>query len=195
MNKSKEDTIKILDIFNNFVRQLSSTDYQKLINGELSICCVDNRNNNLSEEDIKIYDSIINELIKINENDEIIKYLETNKYLSEIQDLIKFCENYKIKLKKDDEKDIIIEKIVKFISEEKEINKIVDIMKETKDKEYARNIIINSNILNNKINLLKLSKKLDVFIDKSKSKNDIIDRILKSVIDSKIRSSIIRGYD
>ena len=195
MNKSKEDTIKILDIFNNFVRQLSSTDYQKLINGELSICCVDNRNNNLSEEDIKIYDSIINELIKINENDEIIKYLETNKYLSEIQDLIKFCENYKIKLKKDDEKDIIIEKIVKFISEEKEINKIVDIMKETKYKEYARNIIINSKILNNKINLLKLSKKLDVFIDKSKSKNDIIDRILKSVIDSKIRSSIIRGYD
>lgn len=195
MNKSKEDTIKILNIFNNFVSQLSFTDYEKLINGELSICCVDNKNNNLSEEDTKIYDSIVNELIKINENDKIIKYLETNKYLLEIQDLIKFCENYKIKLKKDDEKDIIIEKIIKFISEEKEINKIVDIMKETKDKEYAKNIIISSNILNNKINLLKLSKKLDVFIDKSKSKNDIIDRILKSVIDSKIRSSIIRGYD
>lgn len=60
------------------------------------------------------------------------------------------------------------------------------------DVEEARNLIRNSKVLESKSNLLKLAKKLSVFIDREAQYEVILDNIIKSVVEAKIRSYTIR---
>lgn len=202
---SKRDLEAMFSIINSFIKGLSVNEYENILNGSATLKYVEK---SLSLAEKNQFDEILNNILGVggvlNENtmDIIKEKIETK------NQLIAFCNYLNIDLKSKDTKEDIYEKILIFIEENKEIlinkiNKNVSIHQMIEmialelegfvDKEQALKFLLDKKVLENKSHSLFLAKVLDVNVRKESSNLEILERIVDSVVGSKLRSMVIRG--
>lgn len=204
MSSSKKDFAIVSKLFMDLINNLSEEQYLNLIKGTADIRYVEK---GIDTEKKEIYNNIIYHLATETNLDEKISKIKENEYLSTKSKLLEFCKYNKIDSKLKDTNDTIINNIIKYVDENKDsilyrvgkeenlqdsINKLADKIEETMDIEEAKNIIMSSKCVDSKVNLLKLAKKLNVFIERESTHDAIVDKIIKSVVEAKIRSYTIR---
>lgn len=204
MASSKKDFYIVSKLFTDLINNLSEDQFSNLINGMADIRYFEK---NLDSEKREIYDSMLRELALEDNEERKYSFIRNSDELSTKIKLIEFCKYARIEFKSKDTNDTIIQNIINFTSLNKEsilykfnrvdgieveIDKIVIKLEDTMDIEEARNLIYGSKVIENKSNLLKVAKKLNVFVDREATYDIIVDTIIKSVVEAKIRSYTIR---
>lgn len=204
MSNSKKDFCIVSKLVIDLVNNLSEEQYNNLVNGTADIRYVEK---GIDSEKKEIYNSIVYELSTKDGLDEKINVIKTNAHLSTKSKLLEFCKYFKIEFKTKDTIDKIIQNIIQYVDENKDniiyrvekaediqesIDEIAKKLEEIMDVEEARDLIAKSKVVESKTNLLKLTKKLSVFTDRESSYETIVDNIIKSVVEAKIRSYVIR---
>lgn len=204
MSNSKKDFCIVSKLVIDLVNNLSEEQYNNLVNGTADIRYMEK---GIDSEKKEIYNSIVYELATKDGLDKKINVIKTNAHLSTKSKLLEFCKYFKIEFKTKDTIDKIIQNIIQYVDENKDniiyrvekaediqesIDEIAKKLEEIMDVEEARDLIAKSKVVESKTNLLKLTKKLNVFTDRESSYETIVDNIIKSVVEAKIRSYVIR---
>lgn len=204
MSNSKKDFCIISKLVIDLVNNLSEEQYNNLVNGTADIRYTEK---GIDSEKKVTYNNIIYELATKDSLDEKINVIKSNAHLSTKAKLIEFCKYFKIEYKTKETIDTIIQNIVQYVDENRDniiyrfekaediqesIDEIAKKLEEIMNVEEARTLISQSKAIENKTNLLKLAKKLNVFIDREATYEAIVDNIIKSVVEAKIRSYVIR---
>ncbi|MFL8674975.1 hypothetical protein [Clostridioides sp. GD02404] len=204
MSNSKKDFAIVTKLFMDLINNLSEEQYNSLIKGTADIRYFEKGIDNDKKE---AYYNIIYHLATEDDLDKKINFIKENKYLSTKSKLLDFCKYYKIDFKVKDTNDTIVNNIIQYVDDNKEniiyrvekaediqmnISDIANKLENIMDVEEARTLIAKSKVVENKTNILKLAKKLNVFIDRESSYEIIVEHIIKSVVEAKIRSYTIR---
>lgn len=193
---SKKETEDMLQIALNFIQGLTNEQYENILKGNASIDYIIENNH---PQFGQLKERIIREARGINDTEKILKKY-TKKYLAS------FCEHSSIDIKARDTKAIIYQKVASHFQfdtesadndgEKFEENKIANIGAELQNfdsLDEAREFLVNHDLLRTKTNLVKLARSLDVYIKQSQSKQAVRNRIVDSVVGSRIRSKVIRA--
>lgn len=198
---SKKDFLVISKVINEFINSLTEEQFSNLINGTGDIRYIEK---GLDNEKRELYNKLIYDIAK--ENDELKKD-KINEILSTKSKIIEFCKYFKINYKAKETNDSLVKNILIYIEKnrniiihryekvedtESEINKLAKKLEDTMSIEEAKQLIYDAKCVESKGNLLKLSKKLNVFTDREATYEAILENIIKSVVESKIRSYKIR---
>ncbi|MBO3342094.1 hypothetical protein [Clostridium perfringens] len=204
MASSKKDFSIISKNILDFINNLTEEQFNNIVNGTADIKYVEKGLDNDKKE---IFNSIVNYLINENDDEKRINYVKENSNLATKAKLIEFCKYLKIDYKQKDTIDVIISNIIDYIKINKDIliykfsksenlelgiEEVAKKLENSMDVDEAKAIITGSKVVESKTNLLKLAKKLNVFVDREFSYENIMDNIIKSVVESKIRSYTIR---
>lgn len=204
MSNSKKDFLIVLKLLLDLVNNLSEDQFNNLVNGSADIKYFEK---GIDSEKKEIYNNILYKLAKEKNSEKKIELITNSSDLSTKSKLIDFCKYFKVEFRVKDTNSVIIKRILNFVDENEEdiiyrfnklecieenVDEIAKKLENIMDVEEARTLILNSKSLKNKTNLLKLSKKLNVFIDRESSYEIIVDTIIKSVVEAKIRSYTIR---
>lgn len=204
MSNSKKDFLIVSKLLADLVNNLSEDQFNNLVNGTADIKYFEKGIDNEKKEK---YNNILYKLAKEKNSEKKIELITNSEELSTKSKLIDFCKHFKIEFKVKDTNSVITKRILNFVDENEEdiiyrfnklecieenVDEIAKKLENIMDVEEARTLIFNSQSLKNKTNLLKLSKKLNVFIDRESSYETIVDIIIKSVVEAKIRSYTIR---
>lgn len=198
---SKKDFLVISKVINEFINSLTEEQFSNLINGTGDIRYIEK---GLDNEKRELYNKLIYDIAK--ENNEFKKE-KINEILSTKSKIIEFCKYFKINYKAKETNDSLVENILIYIEKnrniiihryekvediESEINKLAKKLEDTMSIEEAKQLIYDAKCVENKGDLLKLSKKLNVFTNREATYEAILENIIKSVVESKIRSYKIR---
>ncbi|MCC2765715.1 hypothetical protein [Clostridium perfringens] len=204
MASSKKDFSIISKNILDFINNLTEEQFNNIVNGTADIKYVEK---GLDNDKREIFNSIVNYLINENDDEKRINYVKENSNLATKAKLIEFCKYLKIDYKQKDTIDVIISNIIDYIKINKDvliykfskseklelgIEEVAKKLENSMDVDEAKAIITGSKVVESKTNLLKLAKKLNVFVDREFSYENIMDNIIKSVVESKIRSYTIR---
>lgn len=204
MPSSKKDFYIVSRLLTDFINNLTEVQFDNLVNGTADIRYYEK---GIDSETKEKYNTLLYEIATKDNIEEKIKLIESNDELSKKSKLMDFCKYFKIEFKAKDTNSTIMKNIIDFIDKNKEnviykynkaesledgIDKLAQRLEDIMDIEEARNLMANSKMLESKSNLLKLSKKLNVFTDREASYDTIVDNIIKSVVEAKIRSYTIR---
>lgn len=202
MSNSKKDTEIIFKTISNFISGLSEVQYSQLINGEGELIF---RLKGLDNETIKFSKDLMFSLVEINSTKARREYLETN--INKKIDLMNLCNFLNIPMKSRDNSKVLIDSIMEYITQnEKEIkyslkkehenkenlNNLANDLETVMDVNEARILLKNFSEINKKNDLIDFAKSLSVFPDKRMNVDEIIDEIVKTVVEAKIRSYKIR---
>lgn len=186
----------------NFINNLTNEQYSNLVNGNGELQYADK---SLDNEVKKFYEEFVQSLIQIQIDEEKLIFINQN--LPKKNDMINFCKYYQIPYKIRETQQQIAYNILEYIDSNKEdiiyqtekkqnieekIERISIELKKIMDVDEAKNLLKNNEVIKNKSNLLKLAKKLNVFVDRNSSFETIVENIIKSVVEAKIRSYTIR---
>ncbi|CUP24436.1 Uncharacterised protein [Clostridium baratii] len=204
MGSSKKDFGIVSKCILDFINNLTEEQFNNIVNGTADIKYVDK---GIDSDKRIMFDTIINYLVNEVSEEKRVMFIKENKQLSTKAKLIEFCKYLKVECKQKDTIEMIISNINEYIEQNREsltyryskqenielgIEDIAKKIENSMDVEEAKNIISESKIVESKTNLLKLAKKLNVFLDRESSYEIIVDKIIKSVVESKIRSYTIR---
>ncbi len=203
MASSKKDFSVVSKLILDLVNGLTEEQFNNLLNGTADIRYIEK---GIDSEKREKYNEILYKLA-LEERGQRIIFIKENYDLATKSKLIEFCKNFKIEFKTKDTIDMIIEHIVDYVDKNKEnilyrynrsenlelgIDEIAKKLEEIMDIGEARKLILESKVVENKANLIKLSKKLNVFTDREANYDTIMETIIKSVVEAKIRSYTIR---
>ncbi|MCL7746830.1 hypothetical protein [Halalkalibacter alkaliphilus] len=189
---SKEEMEQVLKIALTFVEQLTNEQYEKLVSNEASICYVEEQRKGSSDDEFEKWK------VSIIEEQDVEKVLRRKTK----KEIVRFCTYYNIPTVTKDTKAILYEKISEYFQigantlELEKKDRIAEIGKELEkfdDAEQALGFLGKEKSLQTKSNVMKLAKSLDVFVNQKQSKQDIINRIVDSVVGAKVRARVIRG--
>ncbi len=204
MSNSKRDSEILIRLFNSFVGNLTVGQYEKLINGHAEIKLVEKESNS-NDDDNNNYLNFLEKLNSINIYEEKafflkkhfnqkIELIQLAKFLGvqtktrdTIDDLIK-----KIIVISDDLKDEIKYKVSRKNYQEETLSNLYEKFEHSMDVEDAKIMLKGSSIYQNKSELLKFARRFSVYPDKSSSIDHIVDLLVKSVVEAKLRSLKIR---
>ncbi|MGG0473557.1 hypothetical protein ABEY96_15320 [Priestia aryabhattai] len=203
---SKRDLEAMFSIVSNIIKNLNVNEYENILNGSATLKYVEK---SLTASEKSQFDVVLKKLLNLDSNEINTNFMETIKAELETKSqLINFCNYLNIEVKTKDKKEDIYEKILNFVDENKEIllnkfNKGISInqtleqiasqLENFNDKNLALKFLLGNNALDNKGHLLSLAKILDVNVRKESNNGEIIERIVDSVVGSKLRSMAIRG--
>ena len=204
MASSKKDFCIVSKLVLDLINGLTEEQFNNLLNGTADIKYTEKT---IDSEKKGKYNEILYNLSLENDDSKKIEIIKQNSLLNTKSKLIEFCKNLKIKTKSKDTIDIIIENIISYINKDKEnilykynrseslelsIDELAKKLEDIMDVEEAKKLIHECKSVESKTNLIKLSKKLNVFIDREATYDIIMDDIIKSVVEAKIRSYSIR---
>lgn len=204
MASSKKDFCIVSKLVVDLVNGLTEEQFNNLVSGTADIRYSEK---GLDSEKKEKYNQILYKLALEENAKNRVMIIKQNDELVTKGKLIEFCKNFKIEFKTKDTIDMIVENIISYVSENKEnivyrysrsenlelgIDELAKKLERIMDIEEARRLILESKVVENKANLIKLSKKLNVFTDREASYDTIMDNIIKSVVEAKIRSYTIR---
>lgn len=187
---SKKNVVEILQLMLDTMKHLSDEQVEKLSTGKATLQYVE-----LSTESHP-YKQIREEIHKAEHLKDIEQIFKTHTKKS----LLSICRYFQISTKSTDTKAIITNKIVAFfgnstvkVPEESteflEIQQRLEKMDTIKD---GKTFINNHGTLKTKVNLIKLAKSLNVYVDPNNKKKDIQSRIVESVVGARLRGKGIR---
>lgn len=204
MANSKKDFYLVSKLIADFVNNLTEDQFNNLVNGIADIKYYEKAIDNDKKER---FESIIYKIAIENDSNNKIQIIKSSDILSTKSRLLEFCKYFKIDFKVKDTIETIINNVIEFAEKNKEniiykynraesvetnIDEIAERLENIMDVKEAREFISNSKILESKSNLLKLSKKLNVFTDREATHEVIVANIIRSVVEAKIRSYTIR---
>jgi hypothetical protein len=202
MSNSKKDSEILFKIIQNFIQNMTVSQYESLIKGYSELKVIEK---NISNQDDNLYLNILLEVYsevtiedkhtvlknKLNQKNELIqlaKFIDVQlKSRDTIDDLIN-----KIILKAEEMREEIFYKASRESSKEKELAVLSKSFENSMDVKEARDLIENSPLLSNKNELLKFARTFNVYPDRGASVENIVDVLLKSVVEAKLRSYKIR---
>lgn len=201
---AKKDYEIISKLFLDFVSNLSSAEFDSLVNGTAVIKYVEK---SLTPSTKSMYDQILSELLKVDSPEQYTSYIKEHKELDTKSKLFEFCKYFNIETKAKDTMEMLITRVIDHIDKNKEsllysldrksdimysINSIANKLEEFMDVQQALDFLKSNEILSSKSNLNKLAKKLNVFMEKDNSYENMLNSIIDSVVGAKIRSFAIR---
>lgn len=204
MANSKKDFNIVSKMFIDLINNLTEDQFNNLVNGTADIKYFEKALDNDKKDK---YNSVLYKIATEESLEEKIKFITENEELSTKSKLTDFCKYFKIDFKVKDTIDTIINNIIDYTNKNKEniiykytraedleigIDEIAQSLENIMDVDEARELIHKSKVLESKSNLLKLSRKLNVFTDRETTYEVILDNIIKSVVEAKIRSYTIR---
>lgn len=204
MSRSKNDLQSVLKILMNFVDGLSNSEVESLLNGTGAIKYVEK---DISSSDKEIFNEIIYKLAKTNSQQEMFHQLLTDSRLDSKQRMQEFCRFLNLPYKTKDVLDALRLRIVDAITKDRQrfivnfdkqadtnylLQNISYRLEEIADVDEAVSFLAENELLKTKSNLILLAKLLDVYITKDQSSEEIIKRIIDSVVVAKLRSKAIR---
>ncbi|MEY8844137.1 hypothetical protein AB9M91_03450 [Bacillus safensis] len=202
MSNSKKDSEILFKLFHNFVQNMTNSQYESLINGFSEIKVVE-KNININDE--YVYLNILSE-VNSESTIEGKQTLIKNKF-SQKNDLIQLAKFIDIQVKSRDTIDELINKIIPKAEElkgeidykltrentkEENLSHLSLAFENSMDAKEARDLIVNSPLYSNKNELLKFARTFDVYPDRGASIDSIVDALIKSVVEAKLRSYKIR---
>lgn len=205
MASSKKDFYVVSKLVLDVINNLTDEQFNNLINGSGDLKYIEK---GLDVEKKDKYNWILYTIASQEKDAEKIKFIKENNEFPTKAKMIEFCKYFKIEYKVKDVADTIIQNIVEFCNANKDniiykynrtesletgIDEIAKKLEECMDVEEAKKLIEECKTVESKVNLLKLAKKLNVFINRDTSYDIIMDAIIKSVVESKIRSYTIRN--
>ncbi|MGE8080050.1 hypothetical protein [Peribacillus loiseleuriae] len=201
---SKNDFEAMISIINGLIKNLTKTEYENILNGSATFKYVER---SLNSTEKNYFDLILSKLVKIyDEQSNPLDYIKGE--LETKNQQINFCNYLNVDIKTKDSKEEIYNKILLYVEEnidlikgriyksnsiEKQIEEIRINLEACNDIQKAVKYLSNCKILEYKNNLLHLAKILDVNVRKEHHTEDILNRIVESVVGSKLRSMAIRG--
>lgn len=204
MANSKKDFCIVSKMVLDLINGLTEEQFNNLLNGTADIRYIER---GLDSEKKEKYNEILYKLSLEDDDLKRIEFIKENDYLKTKNKLVEFCKNFRIEIKAKDTIDTIIENIINYVNKNKEsilyryskleslelgIDEVAKKLEEIMDIEEAKKLILESKAVENKANLIKLSKKLNVFTDREATYDTIMETIIKSVVEAKIRSYTIR---
>src|SRR5690606_23977625 len=121
------------------------------------------------------------------------------------KEIILFCEHYEIDIKKRDTKRVIFPKIAAHFNidykeivkakERDDLDKVKEKFQPLSSVEEGRRFIANHQLLKTKKDIIRFAKLLDVYVNPKHSKDTILNRVIESVIGSRVRSKVITGSE
>lgn len=204
MSNSKKDFSIVCKLILDFVNNLTEEQFSNLINGTADIKYNEKA---LSQDKREKYNDILYHISIEDDREKIFNYVKQCEVLSTKMKLNEFCKYFKIEIKSKDSIENIINKIIDYVDMDKEnikykynrerdsvknIDTIATKLEECIDVEEAKEIIFTSNLINSKTDMIKLAKRLKVYNDKDASCENIAENIIKTVVEAKMRSYIIR---
>lgn len=202
MSNSKKDSEVLFKLIHNFIQNMTVSQYESLIKGYSELKVIEK---NISNQDEYLF---LNTLLEINSElsleDKQTWLKDKFNQKSELIQLAKFID---VPLKSRDTIEDIINKIIhkaeemkdeihyrasRENSKEKEIAALSREFGNSMDIKEARNLIVNSPLLSNKNDLLNFARTFNVYPDRGASVDSIVDVLIKSVVEAKLRSYKIR---
>jgi hypothetical protein len=202
VSNSKKDSEILFKIIQSFVQNMTTSQYESLINGYSEIKVVE-KNININNE--FVYLDILLDINsqsffeekqmvikgKLNQKSELIQLAKFIDVQVKSRDTIDELVN-KIIIKAEELKDEIAHRASRESSKEMELAELSQVFESSMDVKEARNLIENSSLLSNKSELLKFARTFNVYPDRGASIDNIIDVLVKSVVEAKLRSYKIR---
>ena len=201
---AKKDYCIVSKIIGDFIDGLTEEQFNNLLNGNADIKYVEKGIDSSIKE---IYHLIMHRLISADSEEIIRDIIKNEDYLSNKQKIQDFCKFFKVEFRIKDSNEMLITNIIEFVKNNRgvllykyerqdsidvKIEEIAKQLEEIMNVEEARELLKSKDILQNKTNLVKLAKKLRVFFDREAGVDTIIDTIVQSVVEAKIRSYTIR---
>lgn len=206
MASSKKDFYVVSKLILEVVNSLTEEQFSNLVNGTADLKYIEK---SIDSDKKEKYNLILFTIANKEGTEEKIKFIKETDELSTKTKMIEFCKYFKIDYKVKDSVDEVIKNIVMFSEGNKDsiiykysriediqlgIDEIAKKLEECMDVEEGKNLIDKSKIVESRVNLFKLAKKLNVFISNRDASYDVIrDTIIKSVVEAKIRSFTIRN--
>ncbi len=204
MGSSKKDFYTVNKLLADFINGLTEEQFSKLVDGLAEVKYVEKALDSLTRSK---YDEILLATAKIKDRKHRIEELSSLNDLNTKAKLIDLCKYINIDCKSKDRVDDIIAKIENYVNEssetiidknekstglEERLDEIGNELEKFMNVDEARHFLVTNKDVASKTNLVKLARKLRVYIEKEASYDLIIETILKSVVEAKIRSYTIR---
>lgn len=187
---SKKNVEEILQLMLDTIQHLSEDQVQKLCAGKAAL-----QYKELPTESYP-YEQIREEIHKAEDIRDIEQLFKTHTKKS----LISMCKYFQISMKSTDTKALLTHKIVahfgkstvKLPEETIEFQDIQQQLEKIETIKEGKSLINNHATLKTKVNLIKLAKTLNVYIDPTNKKKDIQSRIVESIVGARLRGKGIR---
>ena len=201
---SKNDFEIMFSFIYSLIKNLSKAEYESILNGTGTLKYIEKP---LNQTDKSHYDSILHKLVmSFDSNFDKMEILKNE--LNTKNQQINFCNYLNIEIKSKDSKEEIYNRIIYFVQEnleslksrldktntnDEELKKVQLYLEDCLNSQDAIKYLSNHKFLENKNNLMTLAKSLDVNVRKEFNNEEILNRIVDSVVGSKLRSMAIRG--
>lgn len=187
---SKKNVEEILQLMLDTMKHLSEDQVEKLSTGKATLQYTE-----LSTQSHP-YEDIIEEIHKAENLKDIEQHFKTHTKKS----LISICRYFQIPTKSTDTKALLTNKIaahfgkskVKVPEESIEFQDIQQQLEKIETIKDGKSFINNHGTLKTKVNLIKLAKSLNVYVDPNYKKKDIQSRIVESIVGARLRGKGIR---
>lgn len=196
----KRESEKLLDIFKDTISQLTESDLNNLLTGKGKLKFErDKKEENSSEQ----FNELYRLLKEAEDNLRFQNILIMNNQLKTKKQLLEFCVTSNIKVKSRDTKAVILEKIFTHFGKEpqntttkettQKLKQIGEELSAIESVREAESFIFNNSALKTKNELISLGKIFNVHVQSNMKKRQVIERIVESLVGSKINSKTIRN--
>lgn len=187
---TKQNVEAVLELLLDTIKHLADDQVEKLLTGGATLQYTELSHQNLPYEKIR---QEINKVQNIKEIDQLFK-THTKKTM------VSICRYFQIDTKSADTKAILSHKIATHFRKstaevQEEIHEFQDIQLQLEKIENIKDgkmFINNHGTLKTKVNLIKLAKSLNVYVDPNHKKKEIQSRIVESIIGARLRGKGIR---
>lgn len=190
----KKDAEKLMEVVTHTLKNLTITEYHNLLNGNGRLQFV--------EENTDKYHDVIQTLKGSESYEGFYRTLKNHKNSKTKKQLGEFCNHLRIEIKSKDTKVVLYEKIAArfgYGKEEpsentvdKEVIKFGKQLQNMQSIKEAEEFLYDQKNLKTKATLQTLAKIYDVHIQSRMTKEEIIKRIIDSVVGSRLKSMVIR---
>lgn len=187
---TKRNVETILQFMLDTMEPLSEDQIKKLLDGSATLQYTELLLKSLP------YEEINEEIHKAQDINEIEQLFKTHTKKS----LVSLCRYFQIVTKSTDTKAILIDKIASHFGKttteiQEESNEFRDIqlqLEKIETMKDGKTLINNHGTLQTKVNLIKLAKSLNVYVDPKNKKKEIQSRIVESIVGARLRGKGIR---
>jgi hypothetical protein len=202
---SKNDTESIFRMVASFISNLSAVEYDSLLNGTGSIKYFDK---GISSHDKEVFERLIEKVSLASSSLEMQDLLRNNTDLNSRARLIELCRFLNVEYKTKDTIGALQDRVLVYLESHKEqisnerakqtdtnyqFSQISNQLQEIDDTDLAMRYLSEQELLRSRYNLMTLARKLDVYINKETSAEDVMKKIVDSVVGARLRSRAIRG--
>lgn len=191
-NMSKKETQEMLQITTDFLEGLTNKQFQDLVNGN-AVIRYEAKDNHTA------YDQMMKKIKQASSSADLERLLK--KYTK--KELASFCKKYNIEVKAKDTKKVMFQGIASHIqlvdhlsevkSKSESWNEIESALHEFSTLDEAEDFVVKHDRLQTKKSIVAFAKSLGVYVSQKHTKQEILNRVVDSVVGARLRGIVIRA--